>query len=416
MVLVRKETAKKTIGRTGGSLFLRESRIRLHVPEGALSTDLHVTMSYLVSEQYVCIDDKPMQVAILELLPHGTKFKKEVTILEKLEHCFRLDSSDSRLSFHYCSRDSRKEGKFDFVESFDRVGSESKGRMNISRTNDAVVTRSLSFCEHCWIKERSSSVAGLSFFFRCREWNGLVNVDLKCIISCDCDKSRDKAITNEEKMGYTFGSIWSFNIYGSPDISSDRVRVEFEIVPPDISLKKGKVLEFEGTDVVEMLERKINVPISSNCPFDMEKEAKVIAVCTYHNKLKTKTNTLEFIVSADQQFQLSTRRKSQPPGNLLKKISFTVDLDNFLFADTTDKVDNTLKIQVAELVQSKWQRFLIYLGLDAKEIPNYKDKSDDNLVKAMLVLEDWEKKFGDAATKEVLVNACKKMDIILETV
>ena len=54
--LVRKETAEGIIGHTGGSLFLRDSAISLHVPEGALITDLHVTISYLVSEQDMCIN------------------------------------------------------------------------------------------------------------------------------------------------------------------------------------------------------------------------------------------------------------------------------------------------------------------------------------------------------------------------
>ena len=67
-----------------------------------------------------------------------------------------------------------------------------------------------------------------------------------------------------------------------------------------------------------MLERKINEPILSNCAFEMEKgkTAIVIAVCTYHNKQKPKTNTLEFTVSDRQP---SPPPLAQRPGNLLRK-------------------------------------------------------------------------------------------------
>ena len=91
-----------------------------------------------------------------------------------------------------------------------------------------------------------------------------------------------------------------------------------------------------------------------------------------------------------------------------------MDFDNFLFAEQPNKVDKALRILVAELVQSKWQRFLVYLGLDPTEIPNYKDKADDNFVRAILVLDDWAKKFGDAATKEVLINSCEKWALVLK--
>ena len=178
-------------------------------------------------------------MSIIELLPHGTKFKKEVTILEELEHCFRLDSADSRLNVYYSSGDTRKEVKFEFMGRLDRLGSEIKRRMNIARTNNAVVTKSLSFCHVCFDKESSASTASLFFFYRWQEWkDGLVNVAVKSVISCNCPESQRKVRNVEEPKGYTFDDNWSFSIDRSPDVSSDCVAIEFDIILEDTRVKK----------------------------------------------------------------------------------------------------------------------------------------------------------------------------------
>ena len=371
-------------------------------------------MSYLVSEKDVCINDKTMKVAILELLPHGTKFEKEVTILEELEHCFRLDSADSRLNVFYCSGDSRKEATFEFVGSLDRLGSGVNGRMNIARTNDAVITRSLSFCEVCFEKESSASTACLFFFFRLQEWkDGLVNVDVKSVISCNCYKSRRKAVSDEKEIGYTLANTWSVDIDRSPDVSNDRVMIEFKTKTEDLSVKQ--VLKFKGPSVVRILERKHIDSTSKNFAFEMTKDekAKVIAVCTYHKgQEETNSNTLEFIVPADP-----------PPlthsGNLLSKNALMWILTILLFAEPPNEVDKKLLLAVAQLVRSQWQTLLCHLELDMKEISDYKQNFDSNFVRAMAVLDGWVTKCGAAATKEVLINACRKMDIsekLIETV
>ena len=59
------------------------------------------------------------------------------------------------------------------------------------------------------------------------------------------------------------------------------------------------------------------------------------------------------------------------------------------------------------LVAAKWQRFAVCLGHQGNAIPQYKEKSDENFIRAMMIIEDWVAKRGREATANALTEACE---------
>ena len=75
------------------------------------------------------------------------------------------------------------------------------------------------------------------------------------------------------------------------------------------------------------------------------------------------------------------------------------------------EVNHDLKIAVAELAQGKWQRLLLYLGLNEKATSEYENQTQDNVVRAYKIISDWKLKKGREASVSKLVTACHKIDI-----
>ena len=80
-------------------------------------------------------------------------------------------------------------------------------------------------------------------------------------------------------------------------------------------------------------------------------------------------------------------------------------------SDSFPEISQPLLRNIASLVQHKWQKFAVYLGRSGLSIPQYKEKSDENLVRAMMVIEDWVLEYGRDATVSVLIEACRKCGI-----
>ncbi|XP_065836545.1 uncharacterized protein [Oscarella lobularis] len=63
---------------------------------------------------------------------------------------------------------------------------------------------------------------------------------------------------------------------------------------------------------------------------------------------------------------------------------------------------------VATLVKAKWEALAVCLGRNASDIPQYQEKSKENLLRAMMVIEDWSAEVGRKATVEALIQACEE--------
>ena len=82
------------------------------------------------------------------------------------------------------------------------------------------------------------------------------------------------------------------------------------------------------------------------------------------------------------------------------------------FAGVLPKEINPSLIQVvASLVEAKWQKLVVFLERKTNAISQYKEKSDENLVRAMMVIEDWVAERGRKATVTALIQACEKCGV-----
>ncbi|XP_065846207.1 uncharacterized protein [Oscarella lobularis] len=71
------------------------------------------------------------------------------------------------------------------------------------------------------------------------------------------------------------------------------------------------------------------------------------------------------------------------------------------------EISKSLICVVATIVEAKWQKFAIFLGRKASTLPQYKEKSDENFLRAIMVIEDWISECGQKATVNALIGACE---------
>ncbi|XP_065830864.1 uncharacterized protein [Oscarella lobularis] len=77
-----------------------------------------------------------------------------------------------------------------------------------------------------------------------------------------------------------------------------------------------------------------------------------------------------------------------------------------------DAIDGSLIRVVATLAEAKWQRLAFCLGRKGHAIPQYKEKSSEDFIRASMVIEDWCAERGPtAATVYNLIRACEKCGI-----
>ncbi|XP_065830699.1 uncharacterized protein [Oscarella lobularis] len=77
-----------------------------------------------------------------------------------------------------------------------------------------------------------------------------------------------------------------------------------------------------------------------------------------------------------------------------------------------DVIDECLIRVVATLAESQWQKLALCLGRKGHAIPQYKEKSSDDSIRAAMVIEDWyAERSPSAATVIRLIRACEKCGI-----
>ena len=76
-----------------------------------------------------------------------------------------------------------------------------------------------------------------------------------------------------------------------------------------------------------------------------------------------------------------------------------------------EAINESLIRVVATIAEAKWQKLVVFLERKTNAISQYKEKSDENLVRAMMVIEDWVAERGRGATVTALIQACEKCGI-----
>ena len=76
------------------------------------------------------------------------------------------------------------------------------------------------------------------------------------------------------------------------------------------------------------------------------------------------------------------------------------------------KIDKSFIRLVATLVKANWEEFAVNLGLNARDLPQYQEKSKDNFIRAMMVIEGWVAKCDQkTATVDALLGVCEMCGI-----
>ena len=78
---------------------------------------------------------------------------------------------------------------------------------------------------------------------------------------------------------------------------------------------------------------------------------------------------------------------------------------------------NPVLIQVvANLLESEWERLVPFLTGNATNVRKYKTLTNDDFLRTMIVIEDWQLKRGPKATVDALIKACEKCGVHPETI
>lgn len=78
-------------------------------------------------------------------------------------------------------------------------------------------------------------------------------------------------------------------------------------------------------------------------------------------------------------------------------------------------INKSLIHAVATLIKANWEELALNLGQNTDDLLEYKEKSQKNFVRAVAVIEDWEK-FSQEAKVAALLQACEKCGISKNTI
>ena len=106
--------------------------------------------------------------------------------------------------------------------------------------------------------------------------------------------------------------------------------------------------------------------------------------------------------------QLSDVSSPAPQGKRAMRLAGSY---SFLADDLPEKINPSLIRAVATVVEEKWPRLAVNLERRAGATMQYKEKCDDNFVRAVMVIEDWAEERGREATVDALLKACEKCGI-----
>ena len=203
---IRKDTVSRRIGMEGGSLALSSCGVLLMIPQEAVRGWLDVTLSLFISDTPVNIFGKPVFVSLTEILPHETRFSKEVILRHKLTHHTRPDANciETRFNLFYGNG-------IDPLETYDFMGSlESACRlssykdMQLSLWNDSLQLSAFSFCRICGAIQFGTFTIMISFYVSSKSASERKRWEIRVAISCSCKENLENIKIRQKGMGYHF--------------------------------------------------------------------------------------------------------------------------------------------------------------------------------------------------------------------
>ena len=197
-----------TIGESGGKVVLRKSGTVLKVPPGALDGDRELTLSMFRQSL-----EKGGQLTALELLPHGTRFKKTVIVEQKLKFHERPGNTCVRVrSAFFYGRGITKEtyrpmGIIDSDSDADSPLVYKKMSLGLSLRRDSYEFQSRSLCIVCRVDFADTFVTKARVFGKPSYKSGaLKGLRLLSVASCSCEERHKEIHEREKKKGFIFST------------------------------------------------------------------------------------------------------------------------------------------------------------------------------------------------------------------
>ena len=206
VVAKRVESNSVTVGESGGKVVLRKSGTVLRVPPGALDGDRELTLSMFRQSL-----GKGGQLTALELLPHGTKFKKTVTVEQKLKFHERPGNTcvKVRLAFFYgrglTEETYRPMGIIDSDSDSESPLGYKKMSLGLSSSRDSYEFQSRSLCIVCRVDFADTFVTKIRLFGKPKS-GALKELRLLAVASCSCEERHEEIEEREKKKGFTFST------------------------------------------------------------------------------------------------------------------------------------------------------------------------------------------------------------------
>ncbi|XP_065828730.1 uncharacterized protein [Oscarella lobularis] len=151
------------------------------------------------------------QLTALELLPHGTKFKKTVTVEQKLKFHERPGNTcvKVRLAFFYgrglTEETYRPMGIIDSDSDSESPLGYKKMSLGLSSSRDSYEFQSRSLCIVCRVDFADTFVTKIRLFGKPKS-GALKELRLLAVASCSCEERHEEIEEREKKKGFTFST------------------------------------------------------------------------------------------------------------------------------------------------------------------------------------------------------------------
>ena len=211
--LIRRLTNPRLIGDEGGELVCAPFKVK--IPPGAVSCKSRLSLSVFFSEDPVqCSrEDDTSHFVVIELLPHGMRFEKDVVIERQLKHHFQPGNSgcpNARFTFFYGAGLYPNE-IYEYMGTLCNASRTDVYReMTLTLESNFVSLTSKSFCQICLFWTLGEFFASVALFSR-RTDSLQTRLEVEAILSCTCEENLDEIETRQNKKGLTTSTEpWRF--------------------------------------------------------------------------------------------------------------------------------------------------------------------------------------------------------------
>ena len=282
-----KADCNRRIGIRGGELRLLPPGVTLRISEGATSEPLFIKLSSFSAENNLTINGKTTFANLLQILPHRVTFTNTITITFSLGH---FSCCDPQFCLYYNDGWSAPK-EYKFMANLREQAPLAKFGTTTIRLTDAqrIEIESFSFCKICILSLPGPFTVVLSLFFR-KDYRDQ-QIELKAVISCQCEPNIKQIRAKARTDGYTFGSDWYFRCQGTA-VEKQYLEITLNKEENDSFIEsKDKHMEFSGEQLrqviggsaYQFLTRNCFLKLKS-CQEDIDDLSSVMLDCTYWQK------------------------------------------------------------------------------------------------------------------------------------